>query len=103
MSANEIPHAGMRETVGDMLILLALLAVVFGVIGRDGAVLVASGPMLIGGLVLRRGRPTARLLSIPIPVPKMPPIDRRLPARAELAERRDGGGHSQHATRVVDV
>jgi len=72
MSANEIPVTGMRETVGDTLILFTLLAVVLGVVGRDSAVLLASGPMLISGLLLRRGRPTAGLLSIRIVVPKLP-------------------------------
>ncbi len=74
MSANEIPLAGTRETLGDTLILLALLAVLLGLFGRDGIVLFASAPMLIGGLLLRRGRPTAGLLSISIPVPKVVPM-----------------------------
>lgn len=74
MPANELPIAGTRETVGDTLILLALLALFLGLLGRDSAVLLASGPMLIGGLLLRRGRPTAGLLSISIPVPKLPPM-----------------------------
>jgi hypothetical protein len=60
MSANEIPLAGTRETLGDTLILFALLAVILGLIGRDGAVLLASGPMLICGLLLRRRRSSRR-------------------------------------------
>lgn len=74
MSANEIPLAGTRETLGDTLILFAVLALMGGLLGHDGAVFLASGPLLIGGLLLRRGRGTARLLSIPIPVPKLPPM-----------------------------
>jgi hypothetical protein len=74
MSANEIPVAGTRETLGDTLILFALLALLGGLFGHDGAVFLASGPLLIGGLLLRRGRGSARLLSIPIPVPKLPTI-----------------------------
>lgn len=64
----------MRETVGDTLILFALLAVMGGLFGRDSAVLVASAPMFIGGLLLRRGRPSAGLLNIAIPLPKLPPM-----------------------------
>ncbi len=74
MSAHEVPLTGKRETVGDTLILFTVLAVILGLAGRDGAVLLASGPMLIAGLMLRRNRPTASLLSIPIPVPKVPPM-----------------------------
>lgn len=64
----------MRETVGDTLILFAVLALVLGTLGSDGLVLTASAPMFIGGLLLRHGRPTAGLLNIPIPVPKLPPV-----------------------------
>lgn len=74
MSSTQIPLAGKRETVGDTLILFALLALVLGFVGSDGLVLVASAPMFIGGLLLRQGRPTAGLLNIPIPVPRLPPV-----------------------------
>lgn len=86
MSAHEIPLTGTRETVGDTLVLLALLAVVLGLIGSDGAVLWSSGPMLISGLVLRRGRPGNDAQD-----------------RVELSELGDGGGHSQHSARIVDM